>query len=167
MLTEDQDILALFDEFYFIPETAPIQPVKEKEIIKETSKEFKFIGGNKKRVLFVFNDKNQLSGEDLVMVENLVTKAIGWSMDDIALINLSQNEQINFQEMKNFFNPLHVLFWGCDEFLAVNSIPQKNYEVLNGKTTKVLTVQPISTYLTQPDLKKLLWASIQSLFELK
>jgi hypothetical protein len=167
MLTEDQDITGLFDEFYFIPESPPIRPVKENEIIKKTIKEFQFVGGNKKKVLFIYDQKDQLVGNDLLLIENLVTKAIGWTMDDIVLFNLSQNEQTTMQDIKNYFNPSSVLVWGCADFLASNAIPQKLHEVLSGKTLKVLAVHPIDMYHVHPDLKKALWPAIQNLLELK
>lgn len=167
MLTEEQDITGLFDEFYLIPEAPSVQPVKEKEIPKEIPKEFSFSGANNKRILFVYDQPVKLSGDELQMVENLVTRAIGWSMDDLALMNLSEQSQQDFARIKTFFNPQHIIFWGCDAFLSSNNIPQKMHEVLHGKEMKVLSAHAPVTYQQQPELKKALWDSIRQLFDLK
>ncbi len=167
MLAEDQDIFQLFDEFYLIDGTPPIQAVKEKQIIKEITNQFHFIGANKKNTLFIYDDKNKLLEKNLMMVETLIKNGIGWSVDDIALINLSENNWATFQQLKEYFNPKQVIFWGCDEFLNANKIPQKFYEVLVGKEFKVLCVKRISDYENNLDVKKLLWVSIQKLFDIK
>ena len=166
MLTEEKQIFDLFDEFYLIDDEMQFQPVKGKEIPKITNTEFVFKGTNKKKMVFVHQDKGQLAEKDRLMIENLVTKAIGWSMDDIALLNLSQNTPATIQSIKDFFKPEQIIFWGCDEFLKANGIPQKHHEVLRGKEMKVLTVQPVSFYQTA-ELKKVLWQSIRALLELK
>ena len=92
MLSEEIQLFDLFDEFYLINDEPKIQPVKGKEILKITKREFTFTGTNKKKTVFVYNDKNQLSSNDTIMLENLVTKGIKWSMEDIIILNLSQNE---------------------------------------------------------------------------
>jgi len=165
MLNEEKEILDLFDEFYLIMDEEKIQPVKGKEISKITKSEFNFNGTNKHKTVFVYNDKNQLSENDHLMLENLVTKGIGWDMNDLVLLDLNKNKFATLPLIKEFFHPKQLVFWGCEEFLSVNKIPQKLHEVLKGKEINVLTVQDISYYQTS-DQKKLLWKSIQQLLGL-
>src|SRR6185312_7933553 len=61
MLTEEKQIFDLFDEFYLIPDEVKFQPVKEKEIPKTINGEFVFKGSNKKKMLFVHHDQDQLT----------------------------------------------------------------------------------------------------------
>jgi hypothetical protein len=82
-------------------------------------------------------------------------------------MNLSENNWATFQHIKDYFKPKQVVFWGCDEFLNANKIPQKFYEVLVGKEFKVLCVKNVSDYENNIDVKKLLWVSIQKLFDIK
>jgi hypothetical protein len=166
MLREEIQIFDLFDEFYLIQDELKIQPPKEKETNITTKNEFTFTGTNKRKTLFVYNDKNQLSDNDLLMLENIVTKGIGWSMDDIAFLNLFQNQFATILLIKNFFAPQQIIFWGCEEFLKSNKIPQKLHEVLRGKEINVLAVHEISFYQTN-EQKKVLWSSIKHLLDLK
>jgi hypothetical protein len=167
MLPEDILLSDLFDEFYLIPDTANFQPVKRKEIIEEINDELKFTGTNNRKTFWVYNDKDQFSGDAKVMLESLVVKGLGWSLEDITWFSLADNSPVTFTRLKDFFSPEYVIFWGCDEFLKENRIPQKWHEVLKGKEMKVLTVHPVSDYVNKPELKKALWESIQQLFELK
>ena len=166
MLTEEKQIFDLFDEFYLIKDEVQFPPVKGKEIPNKTNNDFVFTGANKKKTLFVHYDEDQLSENDQLMIANLVIKGIGWSMDDIAVISLSQNEQATIQNIRDFFKPAQIIFWGCDKFLKANHIPVKMHEVLRGKEMKVLSVQPVAFYQTA-EQKKILWQSIRDLLELK
>jgi hypothetical protein len=166
MLSEEIQLFDLFDEFYLINDEPKIQPVKGKEILKITKREFTFTGTNKKKTVFVYNDKNQLSDNDTIMLENLVTKGLKWGMEDIIILNLSQNEFATIIDIKDFFKPEQIIFWGCDDFLAANKIPQRLHEVLKGKELKVLTVNEINTY-DSTEQKTILWKSIQNLLEIK
>ena len=166
MLNEEIDILDLFDEFYLLPEEKKIQPVKGKEILKITNNEFAYSGTNKMKTIMVYNDKNQLSDNDQLMLENLISKGIGWSMNNIVILDLAQNTFATIQLIKDFFKPEKIIFWGCDDFLAINKIPQKLHEVLKGKEINVLTVREISFYQTA-DQKKLLWNAIKTLLNIQ
>jgi len=166
MLREEIQIFDLFDEFYFIQDEVKIEPVKGNEIKNITKNEFTFTGTNKRKTVFVYNDKNQLSDNDLLMLENLVKKGIGWPLEEIVLLNIEQNTFATIQKIKEFFTPSQIVFWGCDEFLTQNKIPSKLYEVLKGKELNVLTVHSFSFYQTN-EQKKVLWNSIKNLFNLK
>ena len=50
----------------------------------------------------MYNDINQLSDNDLLMLENLVNNGIGWPLQEIVLLNLEQNTFATIQKIKEF-----------------------------------------------------------------
>ena len=165
MLGEEKQIFSLYDEFYLIDDVKNL-PVKEKEIYIDTNNEFIFTGANKTKTVFVYNDKNQLSDTDKLMLENLVNKGIGWKFEEVVLLNLFNNQFATIQNIKDFFKPSQIIFWGCENFLTTNKISIKFHSVLRGKEMNVLIANEISSYQTNEE-KKLLWNSIQNLLDLK
>jgi hypothetical protein len=166
MLREEIQIFNLFDEFYFIQDEVKIETTKGNDTKNITQNEFTFTGTNKRKTVFVYNDINQLSDNDLLMLENLVNNGIGWPLQEIVLLNLEQNTFATIQKIKEFFTPTQIIFWGCDEFLVQNKIPLKLHEILRGKEINVLTVRNFSFYQSKEE-KILLWNSIKNLFNLK
>ncbi|MFI5221706.1 MAG: hypothetical protein ACHQK8_05230 [Bacteroidia bacterium] len=167
MLIENNLIYGLFDEFYFIGDEPFIPRFKGKEIIKQNNTDLKFIGTNKHKTIFLFHDENQLSETGLQMIRNLVDKGIGWKMEDIILLNLSENSQPTLANLTDFFKPEKVLIWGCKGFLESNGIPEKNHEVQKSGSLELLVAKSIAEYETTPALKNQLWNAIQKLFNKK
>jgi len=157
----------LFEEFFILTETEKFQPVKAKENPLETNTKITFTGTNKRKTLFVYNDINQLSENDLTMIRNLVVKGIGWSMEDIALINLSENSDTKFEDIRNFFSSEKIIFWGCETFMQENKIPRKVHEVIKGREINILSANMFSFYSDNIEQKKNLWEAMKKIFDRK
>lgn len=162
-----EEIYDLFDEFYFLEEPLSNKPVKRNEIIEEIHSVFKFSGTNQNKTLWVYNDINQLSDEDNLMIENLIVKGLGWNKNDVILLDLNENKGYSFVDIKTFFKPSFIILWGCDQFLYANSIQFKPHEIFIENDLRILTVLSIESYKNNPILKKTLWESIKQLFSIK
>lgn len=115
----------------------------------------------------MYNDINQLSENDFEMLKNIVVKGIGWTMDELAIMNLSENPALKFEYIKIFFLPKKIIFWGCEDFLNQNKIPQKIHEVMIGKEIDVLNVYDFSFYTNNVEMKKNLWLALKKMFDIK
>ncbi len=156
MFNQEDDIVALFDEFYFIDETV-IKPVKE----NEKALKINFEGGNKAGLIFVFESK--LEGADMDMIQKLVCNAMKMSMDDIALVYLDQQEVVSLQELIDVMNPIRMINWGITSWSSSGSL----YQLHKHRNTSYLNVDKVSAFHQNIPLKTTLWNHIQTLMAAK
>ncbi len=152
MFNQEDDIVALFDEFYFIEETV-IKPVKE----NEKAVKINFEGGNKAGLVFVFESK--LADADMDMIQKLVCNAMKMSMDDVALVYLDQHKGLSLEELIDVMNPVRMINWGITSWLSSGAA----YQLHKYQKTSYLNVDAVSAFHQNIPLKTNLWNNIQIL----
>ena len=151
MIKDIDDIVELFDEFYFINEVQPT-------LFKENEIPFKinFEGGNDKGIIFVFSDV--LQPNDTEMIHKLIHNAMKIKLQDVALVVLSQNETFSLSKMINVMDAKKVILWGTSSWSSI----AKTYTIHDIENVMVLAVDDVSMYHQNTSLKTSLWKCIQS-----
>lgn len=156
MFNQEDDIVALFDEFYFIEETV-IKPVKE----NEKAVKINFEGANKAGLVFVFESK--LADADMDMIQKLVCNAMKMSMDDVGLLYLDQHKGLSLQELIDVINPIRLINWGITSWSSLGA----TYQLHKYQTTSYLNVDAVNVFHQNISLKTNLWNHIQILMTAK
>lgn len=158
MINELEEIKALFDEFYLIDEPL-INEVKE----NENPIKINFEGGNKKGLLFVF--EQTLSPTDKEMIHNLIHKAMKLTMEDVALFDMSGASELSLDQMINIIKPKHIILWGAHNLLLKVAPNSKKYDVIRHNNCSILNVDAVSAFQDNVPLKTTLWTNIQLLLK--
>ena len=148
------EIVDLYDEFYFLEDKTQLPP-KENEKIK---KSLNFLGGYKSGFLWVYNQEAEISGLDKEMMNNLITNALKLSWDDVGVLNLSLNSDYTILEILEEIKPSKIILWGPGK-------PENRYQIIELNNSKILGVEEVSRYHTNQDLKRKLWENIQLLIK--
>lgn len=121
-----------------------------------------YSGANKRHIVFIYNDKVNDSRENVEMLSNLITKALKFSMDDVAVVRVSKNQNHNFKSVNEVLKPAHLLLFGASEWL---DDPQFGiHDVVKIDGVKVLIADAIDAYHGRQEYKGALWNGIQQLF---
>ncbi|MES2561015.1 MAG: hypothetical protein V4590_14815 [Bacteroidota bacterium] len=158
MINELDEIKALFDEFYLIDE--PLT-----NVVKENENPIKinFEGGNKTGLVFVFEES--LSPADKEMIHNLIHKAMKLTMEDVALVDLSQHNDVSAGQMINIIKPARMIVWGAHDWLLSEVSALKKYEVGTYHNSSILAVDAVTAFQDNVPLKTTLWTNIQLLLK--
>lgn len=127
-----------------------------------------FLGGNDKDILFISTDlENKYMAEDEMIFLNDLLKACNFTMADIAFINFSSLKEITFNEINEQFAPKKILIFGITarELVLPFSIPI--FQVQKFQEQVFLMCPALSEILHNKELKKLLWNSLQKIFNIQ
>ncbi len=161
MDTAQQEMYQLFDELYLIEEPE-LSTAKEREK-KEKENSLIFKGGNQKKIAFIINEKQGLSEMDKEMVGNLI-QAIKISIEDIALLNLAENEVLPFAEIISELQCEKIIFLGCESYVAAEGMNKALYSLLYSGNTAYVNAHAISAYHSDKELKVKLWNVLKVMF---
>jgi hypothetical protein len=129
------------------------------------SSPIQYAGANKRLFAFIYNDKINKNDEraNVELISNLIKNALKWTMDDIAIIRLSKNEDLKIARVIEQLKVNKVIIWGMDDGFE-DDIKQKGiHEVHSYLQSKVLITHPVSDYHQNNRAKQSLWQSIQLL----
>ena len=128
-----------------------------------TPKSFKFLGGNKKSVLILVNDKlNDVSTEQGRDLLRKIVKAVDLSTPDFAIVNYAQYQGTDFVELHGFFKPLIMLSFGVEiTDLKLNLVWQN--EIISHDTTKIIFAPNLHQLDSDLAAKKSLWGNLQKI----
>jgi DNA-binding protein YbaB len=158
MMNETDDIIELFDEFYFIDEPS-IKRVKE----NENPIKINFEGGNNQRLIFIH--EGEFSVQDKDMLHKLIHNAMKLTMEDIAIVNVTQNEGIKLEDVINIMKPERAIIWGTGGWSKA-FLPALNlYEISSTNGTNWLKVDSVEKFHDNVQLKTALWNGIQALLK--
>jgi hypothetical protein len=148
---------------------------KPAEVLNETAipktimpAEKKFLGGNKKQILFLVNDANAvfISDEMLDSLTKILT-ALKMNLNDVAIVNLYQQPQ-NFQSLKAIASPKY-LFLFDNDFLQLQlpfTIP--NYQIQQYDNCTFMIAPAISLSSSNDENVKKekikLWGNLKKIF---
>lgn len=120
-----------------------------------------YAGANKRHIVFIYNDKNNDTRENVEMITNLIRNALKFSMDDVAVVRLSKNESLSLSDINEQLMAKQVIIFGANTLL-----PQANmHKVLEINQTRVLVADEVHQYHNKNEYKAQLWAGIQNVFK--
>jgi hypothetical protein len=121
-----------------------------------------YSGANKRLIAIIYNDIINDSRQNVEMLSNLITKALKFSMDDVAVVRLSKNKNHTIEEIIDQLQSKYAIVWGAPESFTHQTIHQINQ--IN--QTRLLVTDFVHQYNQNNDYKVKLWTAIQSLFAL-
>lgn len=133
----------------------------------ETSN-IKSLGKNRQQTVFVVNDKENLflADEDMKLLTDLLM-ACKLSMLDIALINFYSNPDLNFGLLCRSFQAKKVLAFGISGKELGLSFEVASFEIKNVDDQIFMSSPSLAKLRQDISLKKQLWASLKTIFQLK
>ncbi|RNL54713.1 hypothetical protein [Pedobacter jejuensis] len=142
------------------PESLEIPPILEENKPKT---EFKFLGGNKKFVLILVNDKtydvSTEQGRDLL---RKIVKAIDLSTPDFALLNFANHIGTDYAELQQFFKPQLMLAFGVETSHLNLDLVWEN-EILTHESTRMIFAPNLHDLDGNLAEKKALWSHLQKI----
>jgi hypothetical protein len=146
----------------------PVKPIAEEpkqiyeapkveEVVRPTF-ELTFNGQNTKGVLLLVNN---ISAEERAFLEK-VLGAVKLTMNDCALLSLSQNNSTEHQKLIENFKCKTIINLGGQPLPFLQGI--KNYKINFLADKKVLITDDLTSIMADVAKKKLLWESLQLLF---
>ncbi len=135
--------------------TAPIhEPIIQKTL--------NYSGANKRHIAIIYNDIINDSRENVEMLSNLITKALKFSMDDVAVVRLSKNQKISVEEIIAQLQAKHAIVWGAPSQFEYPNI----HQIYAINSTQVMVADFVNNYHNKGEYKTQLWAAIQKLLAL-
>ncbi|MET4082526.1 DNA polymerase III psi subunit [Pedobacter sp. UYP30] len=143
------------NEIYIAPAEAETM-VKEPEPIIA----FNYLGGNKKRILILVNDKdNEVSTEAGNALLKNILKSVQLKKDDFALVNMAKQSQGKFMHLNTFFKPKVMLAFGVSSLdLDLGTLPIG--EMVIEKDVNIIFGSNLDNFAAND--KKMLWQNLQS-----
>jgi hypothetical protein len=157
-MNETEDIIELFDEFYFIDEPS-IKRVKESEIPVKIN----FEGGNNRHLIFIH--EGEFSAQDKDMLHKLIHNAMKLTMEDIAIVDLAKNASVKLPELINIMQPKHAIILGGEGWVTANLPMLKMYEPATESGVHWVYTDAVNKYHDNVPLKTALWNGIQALLK--
>ena len=123
------------------------------------------LGGNQKKILFLVNNSATkfLDDEEMILLTNLIT-ACKLSMEDIALVNYSNCDNINYKDLIEYFQSEKILMFGT--FLAEIDLPFiiPDFQIQSYGGKLFMAAPPLNELISNKDAKKDLWKCLQQIF---
>lgn len=120
--------------------------------------ELTYEGGNRKGVLLIINN---ISTEERAFLEKVLS-AVKLTMDDCALLLLSQNSSEQHQPIMQNFDCKTIIKLGGENISFLQKLT--NYKINFVDDKKVLQTDELSSIMKDVSKKKLLWECLQQLF---
>lgn len=140
---------------------------KAANVIKEEA-EINFLGGNEKKIIFLFNDNQNKFLADIQMkfLYDLVT-ACHLTMGDIALVNFFRNSTISYRELMVQLQPKKILMFGisANDLDLPFTIPF--FQMQNFQEQVYMISPSIEELQMNTELRKHLWACLQKIFNIR
>ena len=152
------------DDIYLLPADKAKPPSKPTETILKTPKiDFNYLGKNNKKFLVVTHYTNHefIADDHLTALENIL-KRKEHALEDVAIFNLANHADADFEQLHNYFNPQKILL------LGENALPA-NMEALvfnqpqNIAQTMVLYSFSFDDMMNDVANKKAFWEQMKAL----
>ncbi|MCX2477096.1 hypothetical protein OQZ33_22365 [Pedobacter sp. MC2016-05] len=129
----------------------------------KSPKTFKFLGGNKKSVLILVNDKlNDVSTPEGRELLRKIVKAVDLGTPDFAVVNYAQYMGTEYVDFHEFFKPAIMLSFGVEiSDLKLNLVWQN--EIIQHESTKIIFAPNLHQLDSDLTAKKLLWGNLQKI----
>jgi hypothetical protein len=127
-----------------------------------------FLGGNEKKIIFLFNDnQNKFLADNQVKFLYDLLAACQLTMGDIALVNFFHNNTITYRELMVELRPKKVLIFGisANELDLPFTIPF--FQIQNFQEQVYMISPSIEELQMNIELKKQLWECLQKIFTIR
>ena len=127
----------------------------------------KFLGKNAKNILVLINEKEHafLGDDELSFLMNILN-ACNVSMADAALVNVSNDESINYEKLTKQFLPEVILFLGTEPQLLGFPVQIPMYQVQQYNKQQYLCAPALQKLSTDKEEKKQLWLCLKKIFSI-
>jgi len=126
-------------------------------------KRFKFLGGNKKSVLILVNDKqNDVSTEQGRELLRKIVKAVDLGTPDFALLNYANYSGTDYQMLHQFFKPVIMLSFGVEVTELKLNLSWQN-EIIFHESTRIIFAPNLHHLDSDLTAKKMLWGHLQKI----
>jgi hypothetical protein len=141
-------------------ETQPKLPSPQKEPLVQIP--LNYSGANKRLIAIIYNDIINDSRENVGMLSDLITKGLKFSMDDVAVIRLSKNQNYSIEQILEQLKPKHTIIFGAPDGFQHQLV----HQIVEINSNQVLVTDFVHLYLNNNEYKGQLWTSIKTLFAL-
>ena len=127
----------------------------------------KYLGKNSKNILVLINEKEHafLGDDELSFLMNILN-ACNVSMADAALVNVSNDESINYEKLTKQFLPEVILFLGTEPQLLGFPVQIPMYQVQQYNKQQYLCAPALQKLYTYKEEKKQLWLCLKKIFSI-
>jgi hypothetical protein len=122
-------------------------------------KTLNYSGANKRHIAVIYNDIINDSRENVEMLSNLITKALKFSMNDVAVVRMSKNQNFTVEEIINQLQAKHAIVWGAPSEFAFSEI----HQIYTINSTQIMVADFVNNYHNKNDYKAKLWSAILKL----
>jgi hypothetical protein len=125
-------------------------------------KTLNYSGANKRHIAIIYNDIINDSRENVEMLSNLITKGLKFSMDDVAVVRMSKNQNFSIEEIITQLQAKHAIVWGTPNEFTYREM----HQIFKVQSTQVMVADFVNNYHNKNDYKGQLWSAIQKLLSL-
>ncbi len=143
--------------YFFADEVLYDLPDEKEEIV--------FEGGNKKRILLLFNNSltEKISGTEKEILTRLLT-ALKSSIDDIAIVNTAFSNQVSFRQLDKQFKFDSLTAFGVTPTEIKLNIEAPLYQTVHFGASKLLFCESLIVIDKNKDTKLKFWTHFSPLF---
>jgi hypothetical protein len=141
-------------------ETQPELTSPQKESLVQIP--LNYSGANKRHIAIIYNDIFNDSRENVGMLSDLITKGLKFSMDDLAIVRLSKNQNYTIEQILEQLKPKKAILFGAPEGFQHQIV----HQIIEINSNQVLVADFVHLYLNNKESKGQLWTSIKTLFAL-
>ena len=125
----------------------------------------KYLGKNAKNILIVIDEKDHafLGDEELSFLINILN-ACSVSMQDVALVNSSNNVDVVYENLNAQFEPSIVLFLGTEPQLLNFPVQIPQYKIQAYNNQRYLCAPALQKLASDKEEKKKLWMVLKVMF---
>jgi len=141
-------------------ETQPELPSPQKEPLVQIP--LNYSGANKRLIAIIYNDIINDSRENVGMLSDLITKGLKFSMDDVAVVRLSKNQNYSIEQILEQLKPKQAIIFGAPDGFQHQLV----HQIVEINSNPILVSDFVHLYLNNNEYKGQLWTSIKTLFAL-
>ena len=132
--------------------------------ISEAEK-IKYLGKNEKYILLLVNRETHafLDDEALNFLMSILN-ACKLSMQDVALVNVHNDENAIFEKLNNQFNPINIVFFDTAPHLLNFPIKIPLYKIQKYNNQQYLCAASLASLSQNKEEKKQLWGCLKDMF---
>jgi hypothetical protein len=132
---------------------------------KENIATIKYLGKNAKNILILIDEKEHafLGDDELSFLMNILN-ACSVSMQDVALVNASNSDDVAYENLNAQFEPSIVLFLGTEPQLLNFPVQIPQYKIQAYNNQQYLCTPALQKLSSDKEEKKKLWMVLKVLF---
>jgi hypothetical protein len=141
--------------------------IAEKENVgkKEMLGNIKYLGKNAKNILIIVHEKEHaFLGDDELSFLMDILNACNVSMQDVALVNANNNDDVVYENLNAQFEPNIVLFLGTEPQLLNFPVQIPQYKIQAYNNQQYLCAPALQKLASDKEEKKKLWLVLKVLF---